>query len=533
MKWIYYFFLFICLNSFLVSAQCKIERWGRYELSIPAKLKGNPFEVRISATFTHADRKVTVEGFYDGNDTFKVRFMPDRQGVWNYVTHSEETLLNNRKGTFECVEASKNNHGPVQVEECNFKYADGKYYYPVGTTSYDWMHVAENLQKQTICSISEAGFNKIRMLFFVQNFDEDYPEPELFPFEIKKIERNENGKLVYEWDYNRFNPEYFRHVENCIDSLKNIGVEADLILFHPYDDGRWNFDKLPLSVCERYLKYLVFRLSSFRNVWWSLANEYDFLKFYSAKDWDFFTKVVIENDPYRHLCSIHSYTAKYYAYWKPEYTHASIQDQAPLQLGAAGIVKNIYKKPIVFDEVCYEGNMNNRWGNLSGQEYIYRLWMGITAGTYVTHGECYMNSATDYSKNFLAVGGCFQGEAWKRIAFVRSILDSLPQPLRHCDPSWDLRTASAGENYYMIYLGKEIANDWLFELPEKNIGYNSLKEGTCFKVEIIDTWNMTITEYPQIFETTKAYNKRVFDKEHKKVLLPSVPYLLLRITAVE
>lgn len=73
-------------------------------------------------------------------------------------------------------------------------------------------------------------------------------------------------------------------------------------------------------------------------------------------------------------------------------------------------------------------------------------------------------------QKFLAVGGCFQGEAWKRIAFVRSILDSLPQPLRHCDPSWDLRTASAGENYYMIYLGKEIANDWLFELPEKILG---------------------------------------------------------------
>lgn len=191
MKWIYSFFLFVFLNSFLVSAQCKIERWGRYELSIPAKLKGNPFDVKVSATFIHADREVTVEGFYDGNDTFKVRFMPDRQGVWNYVTYSEETLLNNRKGTFVCVEASKNNHGPVQVEECNFRYADGKYYYPVGTTSYDWMHVAENLQKQTICSISEAGFNKIRMLFFVQNFDDDYPEPELFPFEIKKIERNE------------------------------------------------------------------------------------------------------------------------------------------------------------------------------------------------------------------------------------------------------------------------------------------------------------------------------------------------------
>ena len=28
--------------------------------------------------------------------------------------------------------------------------------------------------------------------------------------------------------------------------------------------------------------------------------------------------------------------------------------------GRAATVKNIYKKPIIFDEVCYEGNMDNR-----------------------------------------------------------------------------------------------------------------------------------------------------------------------------
>lgn len=189
MKWIYSFFLFVCLNSFLVSAQCKIERWGRYELSIPAKIKGNPFEVRVSATFTHADRKVTVAGFYDGNDTFKVRFMPDREGVWKYVTHSEETLLNNRRGTFECVEPSKTNHGPVQVEGCNFRYADGKYYYPVGTTSYDWMHVAENLQKQTICSISEAGFNKVRMLFLFKILIMIILNQNCFLLKLKRLKR--------------------------------------------------------------------------------------------------------------------------------------------------------------------------------------------------------------------------------------------------------------------------------------------------------------------------------------------------------
>lgn len=528
-----YLILLTCFFSLVTSAQNKVERWGRFEISIPAKVKGNPFNTKLSATFNKGKKKITVSGFYDGNNTFKIRFMPKEEGTWTYVTKSQVSSLNNKKGKFECIPPSKNNHGPVVPDGYDFKYADGTYYYPIGTTSYDWMHVADSIQDQTIQSMAQSRFNKLRMLVFVQNFDKNYPEPSLFPFEIKKITKDKDGRPVYEWDYSRFNPAYFQHVEKCIDRLNSIGVEADLILFHPYDDGRWNFDKLPVETCKRYLEYMIARTSSFRNVWWSLANEYDFLKFYTPDNWDFFTRTVIDNDPYSHMCSIHSYTANYYAYWKPEYTHASIQDHAPLQLGAAGIVRNIYKKPIIFDEVCYEGNMDNRWGNLSGEEYIYRLWQGLTAGTYVTHGECYMESPNDYSRDFLAIGGKFQGTAWKRIGFVRDILDSLPQPMHHCDPSWDLRTASAGPNYYMIYLGKDIQNEWSFELPEKNLKYPTLKEGTCFQVEIIDTWNMTIKKYPKIFETTKASNKRVFDKKHGKVELPASPYLLLRITELK
>lgn len=67
-------------------------------------------------------------------------------------------------------------------------------------------------------------------------------------------------------------------------------------------------------------------------------------------------------------------------------------------------------------------------GSLSGQEYLYRLWQGLIVGTYVTHGECYMDNPKDYSRDFLAVGGTFQGESWKRIGFTRQILDALPIP---------------------------------------------------------------------------------------------------------
>lgn len=179
-------------------------------------------------------------------------------------------------------------------------------------------------------------------------------------------------------------------MEKRIGDLKNLGIEADLILFHPYDKGRWGFDSMPMETNVAYVKYLVARLSSFSNVWWSLANEYDYVASKTEKDWKALIRTVVASDPYRHLCSIHGSTATYFPYWMEELTHASIQDEAPVEdFGRASIVRNIYRKPVVFDEVCYEGNLSSRWGRLSGPEMLHRIWQGLIAGTYVTHGECY------------------------------------------------------------------------------------------------------------------------------------------------
>ena len=64
---------------------------------------------------------------------------------------------------------------------------------------------------------------------------------------------------------------------------------------------------------------------------------------------------------------------------------------------------------------------------------------------------------------------------------VDRFLDALPNPLHLCDSSWDPYTSTAGENYYMIYLGKEIKPEWAFDLPVKNAFYPRLKEGVRFK----------------------------------------------------
>jgi len=49
------------------------------------------------------------------------------------------------------------------------------------------------------------------------------------------------------------------------------------------------------------------------------------------------------------------------------------------------------KKPVCYDEVMYEGNLNRRWGNLSGDEMTRRFWLGVVSGCYVTHGETYLD----------------------------------------------------------------------------------------------------------------------------------------------
>ena len=97
----------------------------------------------------------------------------------------------------------------------------------------------------------------------------------------------------------------------------------------------------------------------------------------------------------------------------------------------------------------------------------------------------------------------------------------------------DLVTSTAGPDYYLVNMGKDVKGFWTFNLPVKNADYNKLQKNKRFKVEIIDVWAMTVTEYPVIFETTEELDYRVFDIHHRGVRIPDAPYIVLRITEVK
>ncbi|MBP1667442.1 MAG: hypothetical protein H6Q23_2302, partial [Bacteroidetes bacterium] len=268
-------------------------------------------------------------------------------GSGSCPTKSNIRELDSKRGSFTCVEAATGNHGPVKVRNTfDFGYADGTPFYPVGTTCYAWVHQPEELVSGTLATLAKTAFNKIRMTVMPKNYDVYINnEPPFYPFEGSK----EKG-----WDFSRPNPAFFRNFEQKIIALQKLGIEADVILFHPYDAGKWNLDKMNSEQAVFYLRYLIARIAACNNVWWSMANEYDIMRT-SDQEWEKYFKVIQTYDPYSHLCSIHNGMA-WYNHSKPWITHLSIQTA---YLEYIQDWRELYKKPVIIDECVYEGNIPN------------------------------------------------------------------------------------------------------------------------------------------------------------------------------
>ena len=83
-------------------------------------------------------------------------------------------------------------------------YADGADYSCVGTTCYCWTHQGEEMENQTLETLKNGPFNKIRMCIFPKHYLYNANDPAHFPFPGGK---NEGG---YRWDFSKFDPEYWR-----------------------------------------------------------------------------------------------------------------------------------------------------------------------------------------------------------------------------------------------------------------------------------------------------------------------------------
>ena len=512
----------------------KVEKWGMFEIAVRGSQDGNPFvDCEVSGVFEGGGNSVRVMGFYDGGGVYRVRFMPMFEGVCRYRIEGS-AIDAPVSGEFEAVAPTGGNHGPVRaIEGGALAYADGTPHYSFGTTCYAWVHQAPALQEQTLKTLSEAPFNKLRFCVFPKFYDFNRREPLSSPFERGRGEGLDAALVAqtaaepawpgatkperdYGFDYFRPNVAHFQRFDARIAQLRDMGIEADLILMHPYD--RWGMNEMGKAACDAYLRYAVARFGAYRNVWWSLSNEYDFIPTKTDADWERYGALMADNDPYRHMCSVHNGLVPY-DFSKPWVTHQSRQRvdfYRHVEYTDEYLAR--FNKPVVWDEICYEGNIGYGWGNITGQELVRRFWEAFLRGGHAGHGETFMDPQDIL---WWSHGGVLKGESAPRIAFLRRIMEQTPGRFMRVGKGIFDEVVGCAEtsraradmplvhDYCIHYLG--IARPLYRDLV--------LPEDEDFAVEVIDTWNMTVED-------------RGVHRGHTRLALPGNQYMAIRVRKV-
>ena len=470
--------------------------------------EGSEAAADLRAVFRTGENSRTVKGFYAGNGEYRIRFLPEEAGDWRY----EVSGAVSDRGEIRVLPAREGRHGPVRAKGIHLYHADGTPWTGLGTTVYAMLHQDEALISRTMETLGQSPFTKVRLCVFPKHYTYNHNDPAHYAFR-----KTETG----EWDPDRPDFAFWEAFEKRLEQLDGMGIQADLILFHPYD--RWGLSSMTQRQNLTYLDYLIRRFAAYPNVWWSLANEYDLCAAKSAADWEEIEAFVAENDPFGHLLGNHNCFRPYDPARK-NITHMSWQTR---QIARIPEMQKKYGKPVLIDECCYEGNLPETWGSISGAEMTARFWRTAAAGGYCTHGETFYPDETEIV--WWARGGELRGESPARIAFLREVLESLPGPLRpkpeglekmaELTAEWADRPESVpvteetvfpaafakmGRSEISRYLEKENIFCGICgpeEKPDALLWYldgncccrftADLPEAGSYRVDVLDTWNMT------------------------------------------
>lgn len=257
-------------------------RWAPIDLEFNAKVKsGTEFDLDFAATFTGpGDQQLTVPGFFNGNDTFVVRFAPPAEGAWSYITASTERSLAGQTGSLTATAPLPGKHGPVGISKkdpTKFAYADGSQYFPIAF-ELDWLFAldAENgndipKTRSVIRHVRENGFNQIVMNVFAYDVNwprdpklpakYDYGKPRVFPY------GGDNANP----DFRTLDLEFFQRFDRVVAHLDEQGIIAHIMIYVWNKQVTW--PEAESAADNRYFDYVVKRYQAYPNLIWDISKE--------------------------------------------------------------------------------------------------------------------------------------------------------------------------------------------------------------------------------------------------------------------
>lgn len=258
--------VFYCL-PFLSTAQkrSRVDIWDRFELALNSYLTyTNPiYDAALEATFTSPSGKTyKTDGFWDGENRWKIRFMPNEKGIWHYQTRctdSTNNTLHNQTGKLVCRGNPSSlaiyKHGKVTHTDGNYyiTHPDGTPFFYLGCTA--WNGAMRSTDDEWKRYLSHRKKHHYTVIQFVTTQWRGLPAEVLEDVAF-------TGR-----DTLTINPVFFQNLDKKIGQINREGlVAAPVMLWAWGGSGNPGID-LPIPSAIKLAKYLKARYDAYHVIW--------------------------------------------------------------------------------------------------------------------------------------------------------------------------------------------------------------------------------------------------------------------------
>jgi hypothetical protein len=351
---------------------------GVYEIEIHAEENlANPwFDAAFQVTFRRPDGSdVLVDGFYDGQQTFKARAYCQTRGRWTYVTNSDVGSLDGKEGAFS-VRAS-DLPGKLRIhsqDRRQFAYDNGQWFLHIGDTGYRYVVRSEPKWQEYIDEAAAAGFTKIRT-WFAQSRS---------TVEALYTEDRSALALAYWQEIDRRVTYALTHYPHII--LQLIPYAEDTKELIRYAKG----DRL-----SRYIaRYAQARWSAFPNVHWEISNDREIVpepdlarlrgRQVSHRVIAQIGRDMRQREPWGTLITNQQSRGKGYSFVDEPWSDIITLEDLD-QVGGQMVLEYRQKgnDPVVLDEDRYEN-----YRDPANRRYFFRrfMWANLLSGGHATYG---------------------------------------------------------------------------------------------------------------------------------------------------
>ena len=230
-------FIFLSITPVLLYAQLTDTfKWKKYEIAFTSTVSyENPVQdlKSLEVIFTSPSGKIhTINSFWDGENLWKARFMPDETGKWLFETKCSDQNnqgLNNQKGSFLC----KNNNDTKDLYKLGPITSPPGSFHLTHSSGTPFFYLACTAWNGALKSTEEEWDQYLQ-----QRVKNGYSAIQLVTTQWRGCDKSSEGLVAFEGSGRiRINPDFFRLIDKRIDRVNEYGLVAVPVILWALQNG--------------------------------------------------------------------------------------------------------------------------------------------------------------------------------------------------------------------------------------------------------------------------------------------------------